>query len=232
MHDRLAVIVPTRSRPHQIEPIAQAWGRTGAWGVADLIFVIDQDDPRVNDYLHEMANYVQVQRVVAREWEPLVPKLNRWALQAASDYAGVAFMGDDHIPRTTMWAHYLIKEAMVRRPSIAYGRDGHHDRDLPTWWSMSSDIVLALEGMVPAPVEHLFCDNAVKLLGGQTRSLIYLDEVLIEHMHPAAGKGEPDAQYKRFNRREQYDRDQGAFRDWALSPAFQEAKGKILALHG
>lgn len=210
----MVVLVPTRSRPDSVGPIIEAWNQTGAFGVADLCFIVDQDDMHHSRYMQEAAKAVQVQVAVMPEWQPMVPKLNRVANLAAKDYQVVAFMGDDHLPRTQLWAHQLLQVGMTKRPSIAYGQDGYHNEKLPTWWSMSSDVITRLGRMVPAPVQHLYCDNAVKELGKRADCLVYLEEVLIEHMHPLVGKGEWDAQYRRVNRDQQYDRDGAAFRAW------------------
>jgi hypothetical protein len=198
-----------------VAPILKAWWATGAFGVADLIFVVDQDDARAEEYEKEIAKENAAQVFWRKDWEPLVPKLNRAALLAARDYPIVAFMGDDHLPRTPMWAHQLHKAGTLQRPSITTGADGYHDQKLPTWWSMSSDVIQTLGMMVPAPVQHLFCDNAVKLLGELTQALIYLPDVLIEHMHPVAGKAPSDDQYKRVNRQSQFESDQASLHQWA-----------------
>lgn len=225
----LMVLVPTRSRPQNVAPIVEAWYKTGAFGVAELCFIIDFDDPEYDRYIEEIGKHVQVQRAVIRDWVPMVPKLNRFAVQAAKTHEVVAFMGDDHLPRTPMWAHQLYKEGVLRHPSIVYGQDGYHDRKLPTWWSMSSDIIEALGCMVPSNVQHLFCDNVVMAMGERSETLVYLEGVLIEHMHPLAGKAKSDPQYVRVNRKEQSDRDQCAAVEWANYAMYTDIN-KIRAL--
>jgi hypothetical protein len=210
--NELAVLVPTRSRPHNIQPIIEAWGLTGGFQVADLIFVIDRDDPKLQDYAAALQPYPQAQRMIKAEWEPLVPKLNSVAVKAAEEYNAVAFMGDDHLPRTLMWAHQLVEDHRMRdRAGIVYGRDGFQDQGLPTWWSVDSRVIKALGLMVPGGVQHLFCDNIIKALGEQADCLAYDPRILVEHMHPVVGKAPMDAQYERVNRMEQYIRDGAAF---------------------
>lgn len=221
--NELAVLVPTRSRPHNVEPIVRAWGETGAFGVADLIFIVDGDDPQADAYTAEFSQYPQVQRVFAMKWEPLVPKLNRQAVLAAGEYNAVAFMGDDHIPRTPMWAHRLVCRHRLQRAGIVYGRDGIQDQSLCTWWSMDSRVINALGKMVPADVQHMYCDNSVKMLGELAHCLLYDDEIFIEHMHPIVGKAPMDEQYHRVNRKQQYERDEVAFRGWVADGLRQDA---------
>jgi hypothetical protein len=224
-YNQLAVLVPTRSRPHNVFPIIEAWGVTGAFAVADLIFIVDADDPTLPDYNAAWAPFVQVQRVIALEWQPLVPKLNRVAVQAAKEYGAVAFMGDDHIPRTNGWAQRLVENHRLKyNARIVYGRDGIQDEMLPTWWSMDSAIIKTLGVMVPSEVQHLYCDNAVKVLGTKVGCLYYDDQILIEHMHPIAGKAKMDAQYERVNRMQQYERDEVAFRAWLADGLARDAR--------
>lgn len=209
----LGVLVPTRSRPQNVMPVVEAWHRTGAFGVADLLFVIDRDDARYDDYVRELANLPGPKVVVKQDWEPLVPKLNGVAWEQSARYRNLAFCGDDHVPMTPNWANLLVEEHL-KGPTILYGRDGYQDANLPTWWSMSSRIVRAMGKMVPAKVQHLFCDNAIKELGAEAGVLRYLETVLIEHMHPFAGKAPVDSQYERVNRTEQYARDAALFQQW------------------
>jgi hypothetical protein len=174
------------------------------------------------------------------EWEALVPKLNKTAVGIRKEfgYPLLAFMGDDHVPRTPMWAHTLIAvhragipvhrhsvEPMARwaSPAIVYGRDGIQDKRLPTWWSMDGRLIDRLGRMVPAPVQHLYCDNAVKALGERINALCYLDEVLIEHMHPIVGKARMDMQYARVNSDTRYASDRAAFDGWVRDGLDQDA---------
>lgn len=214
----LCVLIPTRGRPHNIPRIIAAWYATGAFGTADLQLIIDRDDMRYQAYKQLDEAYPDIKVAEISEWMPMVPKLNQTAGYAALSYEAIAFMGDDHIPRTPMWAHQIVKAHLADGAKIVYGQDGHRDKLLPTWWSMKSNVVAALDGrLVPAPVQHLFCDNAVKMLGEDAECLTYLDTVLIEHMHPAAGKGDPDPGYARVNRPAQYQVDEALFRSWVAN---------------
>jgi hypothetical protein len=212
----LAVIVPTRSRPQNIEPILKAWWETGAFGFADLYFVVDADDMLVGKYSTIAHSQVESHLIVLPEWMPLVPKLNFVALDMAKsrEYKYLAFMGDDHIPRTNHWADRLLSDHRRNQNWIWYGKDGMQDKNKPTWWSMDAEIVRRLGKMVPAPVQHLYCDDAVKVLGEKAGCLGYDETIMIEHMHPMVGKGQMDAQYVRVNRMQQYDRDGQLFRSW------------------
>lgn len=217
----LLVIVPTRSRPESVERVVVAWEATGAFDDgAELLFVVDQDDPRHNDYRDAIGAATRkrpVSAVYADEWQPLVPKLNRVAHRIAvgdPHTFAVGFAGDDHLPRTEGWVGRYLEVLHARGTGIVSCADGYRDDELPTQWAMTSDIVRALGRMVPAPVDHLYCDDAIRALGVGANCLTYLPDVLIEHMHPVAGKAATDEQYQRVNGREQYRGDRRAYQGW------------------
>jgi len=222
----LLVLVPTRSRPQNLKPIVQAWWETGAFGFADLLFVADADDMQIDGYSQLVGSQAGAMIQILPEWMPLVPKLNFVAVEIAKggQYRNIAFMGDDHIPRTRGWASNLIMDHHKNQNWIWYGKDGFQDQNKPTWWSMDAEIIRRLGRMVPAPVQHLYCDDAVKVLGEKAGCLGYDETIMIEHMHPIAGKGQMDEQYARVNRLQQYERDQGLFRSWVADGLERDAK--------
>jgi len=238
MSAELTVIVPTRSRPEAVPRVMQAWHDTNAYAEgAELVFVIDIDDPAREKYADAFAHAAPGQWNVATipTWLPLVPKLNTFAVHRArySDALAIGFAGDDHLPRTRGWVRAYLDALTDMAPGVVYGDDGYQHENLPTQWAMSASIVRTLGAMVPAPVEHLYCDNAVKDLAAEAGCLRYLPEVLIEHMHPAAGKAENDDQYERVNSRRQYRGDRQAYREWRAGEIWsQVARIKTLREQG
>lgn len=216
---RLAVIVPTRGRPDNIRKVIAAWDETQAWDHADLILAVDADDPARDGYDRILSHH-QIGAHWLPEWIPMVPKLN--ATVAAIDkissplrtYAAYAFAGDDHLPRTPGWARVYLAALRELGTGMVYGDDGYQGAKLSTEWAVTADAVRALGRMVPAPVDHLYCDNAMMDLFGGAGALRHLPEVRIEHMHPMAGKAKSDAQYDKVNSREQYAGDRHKYEIW------------------
>lgn len=235
----LVVIVPTRSRPESVGRVVQAWRDTGAGDEgAELIFVVDADDPECAEYRRQLdGRPTWVSAAYASSWQPLVPKLNAAAVGCASAHYApfIGFAGDDHLPRTSGWAGRYLGALYGMGTGIVSCADGYRTDELPTQWAMSADIVRALGRMVPAPVDHLYCDNAIRDLGTEAGCLAYLPDVLIEHMHPVAldPKGNPkglnDAQYARVNSPEQYRGDRRAYRQWVRGALATDA-GKVRQL--
>ncbi len=208
----LLVIVPSRSRPANAARLVRAWSDTRAWGVADLLIAVDADDPALPGY-QELALPAGARLTVADIWRPMVHKLELAAAREAGSYFALGFMGDDHVP-TGNWAGRYVNTLRGLRTGIVYARDDYMDVKLPTQWAMTSDIVRALGRMVPAPVEHLYCDNAILDIGNAAGCIRYLADVLIQHRHYGNRLARMDAQYQRVNSPEQYGKDKPAYEAW------------------
>lgn len=216
----MTVIVPSRSRPGAVARVVAAWEDTDAFATAALHWVVDADDPHLPGYLAALEGAqtcgARVTWTVAPQWQPLVPKLNACAVELArtGDLWALGFAGDDHLPRTPGWAARYWDALATLGTGIVYCDDGYQGPAIPTQWVMTADLVRELTAMVPAAVEHLYCDNAVMQLGLLAGCLEYLPDVLIEHMHPVVQKAALDPQYQQVNSRQQYRRDRPAYAAW------------------
>ena len=203
---KMCVVVPSRGRPENAERLAQAFKDTGA--EADLYIVIDNDDPKWNEYA-KSENYKKLP--ADNKTGGCAKSLNTGAVLLLDItkyplYDYFVFMGDDHLPRTPGWDKAFI-QALGTNTGIVYGDDLLQGANLPTAYGMSRDLVNELRGMTFPGCIHLFFDNFVKQLGLDLEYLKYLPDVIIEHMHPVAGKAEMDAGYERVNQPKWYEKD-------------------------
>jgi hypothetical protein len=202
----MCVVVPSRGRPENAERLAQAFKDTGA--EADLYIVIDNDDPKWNEYA-KSENYKKLP--ADNKTGGCAKSLNTGAVLLLDItkyplYDYFVFMGDDHLPRTPGWDKAFI-QALGTNTGIVYGDDLLQGANLPTAYGMSRDLVNELRGMTFPGCVHLFFDNFVKQLGLDLEYLKYLPDVIIEHMHPVAGKAEMDEGYERVNQPKWYEKD-------------------------
>lgn len=224
---RMLIIVPTRSRPENVAKVVRAWEETDAFRHADLEFVYDADDPKCSAYEAAIADAPDgvVSATRLPEWMPLVPKIHA-ALNTfpaiRQHYFAIGFAGDDHLPRTHGWAARCLEKLIEMGTGVVSCPDGYRQDKLPTQWAMTADIVRALGRMVPAPVDHLYCDDAILDLAEAAGCYAYLDDVLIEHMHPLSGKSKWDDQYRHVNRPDQFRQDSEAYELWKVGAPFTE----------
>lgn len=224
--DDLLVIVPTRGRPGNARRVVEAWRATGGFDTAKLLFAVDADDPELPGYeavKNEVLFKLPVSLCVVEQWKPMVHKLDEAARFLADEHFALAFAGDDHLPRTPGWASRYLEALCDLGTGIVYGDDLLQREKLPTQWAMTSDIVRALGRMVPAPVEHLYCDNAVLALGREADCIRYLPDVVVEHVHPVARKAPMDDGYRAVNAPAQYRRDGDAYRRWVAGGLARDA---------
>lgn len=208
----LLIVVPTRCRPANIRRMVQAWRDTGA--TADLMLSYDSDDPHLIEYraIVESAGLLSHLNSGAT---PMVPALHNAVRRLRPGYTAVGTFGDDHVPRTPGWDEAFLQALAEPGVEIVYGNDLHRGADLPTQWVMTTRLIQALgQRMVPAPVDHQFSDRSLLDLGEAAGCIRYLPDVVIEHMHYAAGKAEKDANYQRVNAKARYAKDQHAYLRW------------------
>lgn len=232
----LTILVPSRGRPHNVKPMHDSFKETGAFeDQADLLLLLDADDPTLPSYeqeVRELPTYGfdgSVSMMILPRWLPMVHKLDNSALACASfSDTPLGFMGDDHRPRTDGWVKAYLK-VLAEGPAIVSCPDGFRRDNLPTHWVMSSSIVRTLSRMVPAPVEHLYCDNAVRDLALGAGIYRWLPNVLVEHMHPLAGKAPVDQGYATVNSQARYLQDAAGYGQW-LNTQLSTDVGKVRAL--
>jgi hypothetical protein len=186
----LLVIVPSRGRPGSIEQLAQAFEDTCEQSTA-LLVAVDDDDPTQPDYTELAYRYGFQLRIGPRL--RLGGTLNAVAAEHTGDkYLG--FMGDDHRPRTRGWDTAYTAE--LENHLFVYGNDLLQGANLPTQVAMQSSVVQTLGYMCPPGLVHMFLDDAWKAWGYGSESIAYLPDVVVEHLHPAAGKAVTDGQYQ------------------------------------
>lgn len=208
------MICPSRGRPAAAAELATLWPLVT--DSAALRIVADADDPLAGDY----GNIPGVTFLPPLEKPGLGPVLNAVAAEEAQRCDAIGFLGDDHRPRTPGWDTALI--AALTAPNagaagVAYGNDLHQGARLPTAVVMSAAIVRCLGYMAPPGMTHLFLDDFWRRLGTDLGSLAYCPDVIIEHVHPDAGKAPRDTLYSERNSPQMWAADSAAYQQFLAS---------------
>ena len=184
------VILPTRSRPESAERCINALKEHSV--ISDFVIAIDDDQadlyPRLDGVTYEVNPRLRMNGT-----------LNLVANKYADKYETIFFLGDDHLVQTPAWDEYLAGAIKSKGFGLAYGNDLLQGMNLATAVMMSTNIIKAVGFMAPPKLIHLFMDNYWMILGKRLGTLWYFDKVIIEHLHPVAGKVEWDEQYKEVN---------------------------------
>lgn len=204
----LTVICPTRGRTVATYEAWASFVATREREDTQLLFAISNDeDPK--DYS------VPLVIVPKREWmnEVLQSAVDR-ILEAENPPSLLGFIGDDNRFRTPGWD--VAVSDSLDRGGFVHCNDLHRS-DIPTHVFVSANIVRALGYFGLRGARHLYLDNAWKILGDEAGCISYLQDVVIEHMHPLTGKGQMDDSYRASNAPEMYDHDRGVFERWRQS---------------
>ena len=209
----LIVIVPSRGRPDNIAALIESFEQTDTEAL--LWVAIDDDDPFRDQYEKIVDASPSVVIDTVEPSNGMVKALNTIAIALAkSDDPPFAlgFMGDDHRPRTASWDQAYVQALRGMGTGLVYGNDLLQGQNLPTQVAMTTDIVQILGYMVPPSLRHLYVDNFWLQLGRGMGRLRYLDDVIVEHVHPGAKKADWDEGYTRVNAPEMWDTDKKAYR--------------------
>jgi hypothetical protein len=184
------VIVPSRSRPDSIDRAVRFLKETSI--ISDICVAIDDDQadlyPRIDDVIYEVNPRLRMNGT-----------LNLVANKYADKYKTIFFMGDDHLPQTLQWDHFLSEAIKSKGYGLAYGNDLFQRQNLATAVMMSTNIIKSFGFMAPPKLVHLFMDNFWMLLGLDLNAIWYFDDVIIEHLHFLNGKSQTDEGYLEVN---------------------------------
>jgi hypothetical protein len=212
-------------------------------GNTRLVFVVNENDPTKDAYgeVFHALSYGRPQwvEVCYADASNMVEALNLAAVNIAISGMGwgrpapfaVGFMGDDHRPRTKGWDSRYVTALREMGTGIVYGDDLLQHEALPTQCAMTSDIIQALGYMAPPQLTHLYVDNFWLALGRAAGCIQYLQDVVVEHLHPIAAKAEWDEGHLRVNAQEMHEKDNAAYRNW-LYEGYNQAVDAVRSLAG
>jgi hypothetical protein len=213
----LAIITPSRGRPDRFAELVASVAATAAGDVQVWVGLDDDDPADYHDACNDPPGNVQVVAFLGerRSLSGWTNHLAGEALASIDPPRYLASLGDDHRPRTPGWDRTLIAAIEgLDGPGFAYGNDLFQGAAVPTAWVASAVAVRAVGWMMPPTCAHMFVDNAVLELGRAAGRIVYRPDVVIEHLHPVAGKAHWDDSYRASNHPDRYAADKAAFEVW------------------
>lgn len=157
-----------------------------------IVFLVDRDDPTHDQYpgdvhvLEPTGCMGGAVRAAAKDRTLL------------GDATSVGVIGDDCRLRTPGWDvtldGWLTEHVGVAWPDDGWAHQWSSEEKAAHWW-LSRPVV---DGMgVAPPSQHLFMDDYWAQLGKAVGCARYFPDILVEHLHPLAGKAEMDDTYIR-----------------------------------
>lgn len=211
----LLVLCPSKGRSEKARELLDSFEATRSLGSTKLIFILDEG---------EEAPYTgNVMSVPPSGRRGMVDPVNTVAELVWDQWDIIGFVGDDHRFKTTGWDQHFVRHADKVGPCLMYGNDMNwRDGEIPTQIFGSSEIWRALGWMALPTCQHLYVDNAWRLIGDELRALYYFPDIVIEHEHPAYSKTDWDEGYLAVNSSDMYARDRAAYQDWVENKAQED----------
>jgi hypothetical protein len=214
---KLAIAVPTRGRPHNLERLAKAAKKTCTTNYEILARLDDDDDSKYTEL--DGVRYFTGPRIF---YANSVNELAKTALEEG--FTHLAILGDDVLPETIGWDEKLISS--LDGLGVVYGSDGleHlHGEDLPTHVVVPIEMYNRLGWIGLPTLRHLFCDNVWRELGRATK-FIYRPDVKLSHLHRWNKAAPDDKTYQEANDKKKRDLDRMAFEEWRDGNGLKIAK--------
>ena len=195
---RIAVLCPSRGRPARLESMAESLFRTAASPErVELVLRLDEDDPDLPGYGRVLAGDERGR--ITRIFGPRrsIPEaLNAIAPSLEHDVIGTA--ADDVLFRTAAW-DCEVERALGDggRAAIAVPMDGREERRglRCTHFFATRAWVRTVGHLLHPDYEHFWADTNIADIAARADRLVWMREVLVEHLHPNAGKAPRDATY-------------------------------------
>ena len=223
----LLVIVPSRGRPRNIARLLNAAHETSKLAV-HVHVCVDDDDPERAGYEELAAEAPPGDFFEFGPRKGLAAWTNEVAVRRAAEYPFLASFGDDHLPKTRDWDYYLARAIEdFGGTGFSYPWDGTRE-DIPEAVVMSSGIVAKLGWMCMPDLQHWYVDNVWADLGRGADCLRHCRAVVVDHVHPAAGKAPADKTNAEAGEKLAADRD--AYYAWRRDGRMAADIRKIIAL--
>jgi hypothetical protein len=207
--NKSVILLPSRGRSHRIDECLESLLENTV--ASDIIICLDEDDA---------ASYTRVDGVEYHIGPKptrigLNEKLNRMLPLIVDKYDYIMWAADDTVAKTPGWDARLVAAIQNIPLGISYPNDLLQGKNLPSNGTcFDSRIPRALGYLAPPTLFHLYMDNFWRLLGTELGTLVYCEDVILEHNHYVNKKAPTDNTYKTINSQEMYSLDSSAFNDY------------------
>lgn len=189
----VSVLVPTRGRPEGVERLLESAYEL-CEGSVEFVFYLDDDDPRRWETHQLVAQHGAVtifgKRItLSRMWNACYERATHDLLMQC---------GDDIVFRTQGWDAKFAEafEQYPDRIAFVHGDDGFQHERIGTHGVLHRNWVEAVGYFVPPHFASDYNDLWLTEVADALGRRVYVPDVLTEHMHPVAGKGELDLTHR------------------------------------
>jgi glycosyltransferase involved in cell wall biosynthesis len=207
--NKSVILLPSRGRSHRIDECLESLLENTV--ASDIIVCLDEDDAASYSRVDGVEYHIgpKPTRIGLNE------KLNRMLPLIVDKYDYIMWAADDTVAKTPGWDARLVAAIENIPLGISYPNDLLQGKNLPSNGTcFDSRIPRALGYLAPPTLFHLYMDNFWRLLGTELGTLVYCEDIILEHNHYVNKKAPTDNTYKTINSQEMYSLDSSAFNDY------------------
>jgi hypothetical protein len=195
MQNKIAIVLPVRDgglgRHTRLSRCLKSYYEMTE-GLSDIHLLHDEDE--CNTYHPIAEQYPQIINYCVPTGISLMQKINVHALDIASKYKYVGFIGDDIVFKTP-FESTVIENLLAFDYGMVYGNDLVWDGKLATHPFVTSNAITAVGFFGCPAVQHNYFDNYWQTIFGILNKTNYLPEIIMEHIHPIVDKEQRDDIY-------------------------------------
>ena len=182
----------TFQRPELFLRMVKSYQQTAKSPESRLVAYVSTEDPKIEEY----KKLILPERT-SIEYGPkktMVQVLNYFSCEKYREYNYYSEVNDDHVFVTPGWDIAMMKaiDKKYNGMSIAYGKT----ESLPTATMHGAKLVHGLGYFFPPIYEHMLVDFWIIEVNIATDIMVYLPDVVVDHLHPVFKKGVWDDTYQ------------------------------------
>jgi len=198
----ITILLPTRGRPFLVKRLFESLARTAADPAGiEVILYLDADDAASRLLGHDAFSVIRIIRPHGSDMGAMFKAAYR-----ASSGRYIMLMNDDAVFVTKGWDE-RIKAAFKAFPddiAFVYGNDRDQGEKVPAFPLLSRAACEVMGGVCPAHYRNIHIESHLIDVFRQLKALghdriVYLDDVIFEHMHYLVGKALYDNIYAKKN---------------------------------
>ena len=194
----ISILLPTRGRPSLVYRLFESLSQTTSnTENLEVILYLDEDDIPSHEISYALLKIIKLIRPVGKSMGKMIRECYK-----ASHGRYIIIMNDDAVFRTKGW-DLSVMDAFSRFPddvAFVYGNDLDRGRRMPTFPILSRKVCEMMGEVCPDEYLNLHIESHLFDIFNQLKSLghdrmVYLKNVIFEHMHYVLGKSEHDETY-------------------------------------
>lgn len=198
----ISILLPTRGRPFLVQRLLKSITHTTSDLVnIEVILYIDEDDVVSHEITHPSITLVKIIMPPGNS----MGNITRECYKASSGRY-IMLMNDDVVFHTQNWDIAVISAFRNFHDDIAlvYGNDLDQSEHVPTFPILSRKVCELMGGITPIGYQNLHLESHIFDIFKQLKKLgfnrvVYLNDIIFEHLHYIVGKSEYDRTYIKKN---------------------------------